>query len=56
MADGVAHAVYTFGLTKEPIMDGGVLRPGTTTPDGDNDGDGTDAGGGLHPEHGDDAD
>jgi Zn-dependent M28 family amino/carboxypeptidase len=54
MADGAAHAVYTFGLTREPIVDGGVLRPGTTTPDGDNDG-GTDGGGGLHPEHPDDA-
>ncbi len=51
MADAAAHATYTFGLTKEAVVNGGVLRPGTETPNGDNDGDGTDEGGGLHPPH-----
>jgi Zn-dependent M28 family amino/carboxypeptidase len=51
MADGAAHAVYTFGRTKVEIVNGAVLKPGRPTPDGDNDGDGTLSGGGLHAEH-----
>src|ERR687898_2546849 len=51
MADAAAHATHTFGRTEYPIVDGGLIEEGKPTPDGDNDGDGTDSGGGLHPEH-----
>ncbi len=51
MSDAAAHATFTFGMTKEAVVNGGILRPGTTAPNGDNDGEGNDAGGGLHPPH-----
>jgi Zn-dependent M28 family amino/carboxypeptidase len=51
MSDAATHAAYTFALTRAPIKNGAVLRPGTQTPDGDNDGPGTPSGGGLHDDH-----
>ena len=49
MADAAAHATYTFGLTKAAIVDEGVLRPGTSTPDTEADTAAGTGDGGLHP-------
>jgi hypothetical protein len=51
MTDAAAHATYTFGLTKEEIVDQGVLRPGTDTPDTEADTAAGTGDGGLHPPH-----
>ena len=51
MTDAVAHATYTFGMTKAEIVDEGVLRPGTSTPDTEADSAAGTDGGGLHPPH-----
>ena len=51
MSDAAAHSAYTFALTRAEIQNGAALKPGTQTPDGDNDGSGTAGGGGLHDDH-----
>ncbi len=53
MSDAAAHATYTYGLTQEPVTDGGRLKPGKngTPPPANSPGPGNDGGGGLHAEH-----